>query len=376
MSHIATDKKEYCTGCGVCGAVCPVKAIEYSYDEEGFLAPQIDQNKCVNCGKCVEHCHLQSAKKPETKKAIAQYAVKVQDEKVRMNSRSGGVFVALSNAVLEDGGVVYGAVLEGASNVIHLRAESQAERNKMCGSKYVQSDTTKLWEQLFADVKSGRMVLFSGTPCQVAAVYYALGREYDNLYLCDFVCHGVPGPLFWKDYIAFMEAKYKGTVTAFEFRDKRNHSWESHVEELVFDNRVVYSKRYTNLFYTNECLRKSCYTCPYATMDRLSDFTIGDYWGIDEAAPEFNDHKGVSLVLIRNEKARCLFDEVKETLEILDTAATPPIHSGLRKPTAFPPSRQSFWEDYRKKGFGYVSRKYGGYDILRTIKRKLVDKID
>lgn len=376
MNHVLLDVKEKCTGCGACATICPVSCISYMYDNEGFLSPNIEENKCIGCGKCIEHCHLQCSTHHNTKRIQKQYAVKVKDPNVRLNSRSGGAFVALSDFILKKGGVVYGAILDGVSQVVHIRAVTMYERNKMCGSKYVQSDTTRIWKTLKNDVQSGKPVLFSGTPCQVEAVYHFFDRHYDNLYLCDFVCHGVPSPILWKKYMAYMERKYKSKITAFDFRDKKEHTWESHVEKIVFGEKTIYSRRYTNIFSSNNCLRRSCYECPYTNTDRVSDFTIADYWGIDDVASGFNDHKGVSLILLRGDNALKIFTDIKSDIIMIDTTANPAEHYNLRRPTLMPENRVAFWNDYRMHGFGFVSRKYGGYDFVRRIKYKLIDKMD
>ncbi|MBQ7111388.1 MAG: Coenzyme F420 hydrogenase/dehydrogenase, beta subunit C-terminal domain [Thermoguttaceae bacterium] len=376
MTRISNEKKEQCSGCGACATACPTQAITYAYDDEGFLAPSVDEKLCVNCGKCVKFCHLQGENSGKGKKVVGQYAAKIKDEKIRANSRSGGVFTALSDFILERGGVVYGAALLGVEKVEHIRAETPDERDKMRGSKYVQSDTTRIWEAFKRDVADGRPVLFTGSPCQTQAARLIIGGERDNVYLCDFVCHGVPSPILWRDYISFMEKKYRRTLAAFDFRDKREHSWESHVEGLTFvDQKTVYSRRYTNLFYSNECLRESCYACPYTTSERTSDFTIADYWGIDSVAAEFNDSKGVSLLLVRGERGEKALDAVKERLDLIDTSHTPPPHNNLQRSTSRPETRDAFWEDYRKYGFKYVSVKYGRYDALRKIKYKIFDKL-
>ena len=176
--------------------------------------------------------------------------------------------------------------------------------------------------------------------------------------------------------MAYMERKFRSKITAFEFRDKKEHTWESHVEKIAFGERTIYSRRYTNIFYSNNCLRRSCYECQYTNMDRVSDFTIADYWGSDDGAPEFNDQKGVSLLLLRGEKAVKFFKDIQEDLIVIDTILSPPKHYNLKRPTSMPQTRTAFWNDYKKHGFGFVSRKYGRYDFVRRIKYKWIDKMD
>ncbi len=377
MKHILTDSKDLCSGCGVCKSVCPTDAIIFTESGDGFPVPAIDENKCINCGICTKHCHLQCVDVSEKLLNVSgQYAVKAKDDRIRKKSRSGGSFTVISNEILRRGGVVYGAVMQDASFVVHTRTEDIDGRDAMCGSKYVQSETQDIWKSFKEDVLSGRPVLFSGTPCQVAAASWFIEGQHENLYLCDFVCHGVPSQKLWRDYLSYMERKYRDKITAFDFRDKQDHTWESHVEKLSFGNKTVWSRRYTNIFYSNNCLRRCCYQCPYTKMDRISDFTLGDYWGIDEDAPDFNDGKGVSLLLVRGKKGEALFDCIREDLNILDTSAMQPMHYNLKRPTSMPDSYYEFWKDYHMHGFGYISAKYGGYDLLRRIKYKLVDKMD
>lgn len=376
-NHIKTDIKELCTGCGVCKAVCSVNAIKFNFDDEGFLSPEVDEKLCLNCGKCLKACHLQSEGTSDKRKPLGQYAVKVKNENVRIRSRSGGAFVALSNFILKQGGIVYGAVLNSSLKTVHFRAETAEDRNKMCGSKYVQSNTLEIWEQLKEDVLSGRLVLFTGTPCQVEAANQYIGKNYENLYLCDFVCHGVPSPKLFESYLSFMQNKFGGKIIGFDFRDKREHTWASHVEKTVFEeNRIIYSRRYTNIFYSNNCLRRSCYKCRYTSPDRASDFTIADYWGIDKTAPEFDDGKGISALLIRGEKAKMVLNSVMNEIEIVDTSKYPLPHYNLKRPTAMPETHDKFFEDMKKHGFGFVSSKYGGYDFLRKLRYKIKDKIN
>lgn len=377
MKHIITGSKELCSGCGVCKSVCPTNAIIFTEDREGFLIPAVDEDKCINCGLCTRHCHLQcTGISGKLLNVSRQYAVKAKDDETRKKSRSGGMFTVISNEILRRGGIVYGAVMQDASIVVHTRAEDIDTRDAMRGSKYVQSETKNIWKSFKEDVFSGRPVLFSGTPCQVAAASRLIEGEHENLFLCDFLCHGVPSQKIWRDYLSYMERKYRKKITAFEFRDKQDHTWESHVEKISFGSKTIWSRRYANIFSSNNCLRRCCYQCPYTKMDRVSDFTLGDYWGIDEVVPDFNDGKGISLLLVRGEKGEKLFDCVKAELNVSDTSAMPPIHYNLKRPTAMPDSYSAFWEDYHSYGFGYVSSKYGRYDLLRRIKYKIIDRMD
>lgn len=374
--RISCNIKSECTGCGACGCVCPTKAISYTYDKEGFLVPQIDEIRCIHCGKCVASCHLQNQSR-EVKPCIGQYAAKLKNLDKRMHSRSGGAFAAISDVILSRGGAVYGAVMDSDFTVYHRAAYTAEDRDAMCGSKYVQSDTCGVYETIAQDLKAGREVLFCGTPCQVAAVSRIFDRKkYSGLFLCDFVCHGVPSPGFWMDYVNWLEKKYKAPVDEIEFRDKQDHSWESHVERIKIGGKNHYSRRYTNVFYSNTCLRDSCFSCEYTTAERVSDITIGDYWGIDDVAPEFNDHKGISLVMLRTEKAAALFEQCKHELDVIDTSSHELVHYNLKRPTARPADRDRFWHDYEVRGFGYATAKYGRYDFVHRIKYRLFDHME
>lgn len=222
MSHINTDDKYSCCGCGACEASCPVGAITIGPDEEGFLYPSVDAARCVECGKCLKICAFRADRDNPyphgDAAAVRTYAVRHIDEGVRAKSRSGGIFTALSDENLRDGGVVYGCVMDGVLVARHVRAEDVAGRDAMRGSKYIESDMRGVFPLVEADLKTGREVLFSGTSCQVAGLRSYLKRDYANLLCVDIVCHGVPSPKVWADYVAWVErcrsAKCTGSISA------------------------------------------------------------------------------------------------------------------------------------------------------------------
>ena len=280
-----------------------------------------------------------------------------------------------ANASLNNGGAVYGAAFITPKRIEHIRAVTPQERNRLCGSKYVQSNITYILQCLQEDLQSCRPVLFSGTPCQCAAVAKLYSRSrYPNLILCDFACHGVPSPMLWEDYLKFLEVRYQSRVLAANFRDKADYGWQEHVEKITLENRTVISKRFANLFCGNNCLRPACYRCQYV-MQRVTEITVADFWGIDKLNPEFNDDRGISLILLRTESAIDLFSEAADKMNIIDCSDYTPSHYNLKRPTACPIDRQAFWSDYFRHGFTYVSQKYGGYNLLRNIKRRIFDKI-
>lgn len=372
------SKKEDCCGCAVCQTVCSQKAIAMVEDKEGFRYPAIDMEKCVNCGACVRICAFKDPAyvKNEFERPIC-YGVKHKSSKVVENSRSGGIFTALSDEILAEGGVVYGCAFDENYQAVHMRATTIDDRNKFRGSKYTQSRTDGIFALVKEDLINGKKVLFSGTSCQVAALKkYLKDINTDALLLVDIVCHGVPSPLVWSDYLNYMAKKYKGKITSVDFRNKKDFGWSEHVESIWVNGKQHNSRVFTTLFYAHNILRPSCYVCPYKNTIHPGDITIADFWGFQKAVPDFKDDKGVSLVLINNQKGSDSFNMVLDmviahSVEI-ENAMQPPLKESFARPN----DRDSFWKDYLGHyDLDYIIKKYCSKTIKEKNKRWMKEKI-
>ena len=298
------------------------------------------------------------------------FAVKHKDETTRANSRSGGIFTAISDQFLNDG-VVYGCVLDDKFNARHVRVEDNTGRDKMRGSKYIQSKIGDCFKQVKQDLDEGRKVLFSGTSCQVAGLHCFLQKDYTNLLCIDIVCHGVPSPKVWHKYLDWISKGKK--VTEVDFRNKSDFGWAAHVETIKMDDDKVDSEVFKNLFYGHNVLRPSCYECPYKSIHHPGDITIADYWGIDKAAPGFNDNKGVSLVLVNTDKGQEYFEKAKNDVEWRETRIEDSMQPPLKAPFPRPNERDRFWKEFETKDFSYIAKKYGTVkktSLLRRCVRK------
>lgn len=301
---IQIKDKADCCGCTACASICPKDAITMEPDTLGFKYPKVDLDKCIDCGLCEKVCAFNdnydkslNLKEPEI------YAARHKDIHEIETSRSGAAFIAISDYILENGGIVYGVGYKDHFRVAHKRATTKEERNEFKGSKYVQSDLDGIFRQVKEDLKQGNTVLFSGTPCQTAGLNSYIGNKLrENLVLVDIVCHGVPGPYMWRDYLDYLEKKQGSKICWVNFRDKQEYGWAAHKETFKFVKGEG-KMSFTYLFYQNIMFRHSCGKCHFANTQRPSDITIADFWGWEKTDPEFNkDNKGVSLVLVNTEK--------------------------------------------------------------------------
>lgn len=370
--NLAIDKSK-CCACTACKNICPKQAIEMISDEKGFLYPKINENRCIKCGLCEKVCFYNTGYKvlDDHLKKIETYAIKHKDFNIRMNSRSGGIFTALSDYILNNNGVIYGVGYKENFVVCYKRAETKEERNKFRGSKYVQSELNDIFEQVKNDLENDRWVLFSGTPCHVAGLVKYLGKKkYEKLLLVDIVCHGVPSPKIFKDYINYVEKKYNGKVDNFDFRDK-TFGWNTHIESFIINNKKYSSNIYTNLFYSHLGFRESCYTCQVANLNRPSDITIADCWGIAENRPDIDDNKGVSLVIVNTEKGKFIQEKILSDLECYTIDINDYMQPQLRGPNKRSEKVDVFWNDYLNNGFTYIAKKYGTITFWDRVKGKI-----
>lgn len=362
---IQITNKADCCGCTACASVCAHHAISMEPDALGFLYPKVDTEKCTNCGLCEKVCAFNSNydKSLNLAQPLA-YAARHKDMKEVETSRSGAAFIAISDYVLDNGGVVYGAGYTDHFRVIHKRATTKQERDEFKGSKYVQSDLNHVFLQIKKDLKDGLTVLFSGTPCQTAGLNSFIGKKLrEHLILVDIVCHGVPSPYIWKDYITYLEKKHKDSICQVNFRDKQLYGWTAHHETFKFSNIMrekLIPKSFTYLFYEHIMFRLSCGVCPYTNTRRPSDITIADFWGWEKTDPNINtDDKGVSLILINTKKGSMIFDSIKSQMITIPAKLEDCLQPNLQHPSAIHPKRMQFEHDYQRKGFSYIMRKYG-----------------
>lgn len=351
-----------CCGCTACASICSHDAITMQPDVMGFLYPVVDETKCTDCGLCEKVCSFNAHY--DTSLNLQQpdaYAARHKDMDEVETSRSGAAFIAISDWILKQGGAVYGAGYTDHFRVVHKRATTKEERNEFKGSKYVQSDLTGVFRQVKKDLKSGMIVLFSGTPCQTSGLNSYVGRKLrENLYLVDILCHGVPGPYLWRDYLTYLENKQGEKICRVNFRDKQAFGWAAHRETFKFTKGGGDESIFAYLFYQHIMFRHSCGKCHFCNTKRPSDITIADFWGWEKTDLNLNkDNKGVSLVLVNTEKGRRLFETAKKDLNVIPAELGNCLQPNLIHPTKIHSKRMAFEHDFDKHGFEYVMKRYG-----------------
>lgn len=377
---IKLAEKSICSGCGACASICPTNSIFMETDEEGFLYPEIKIDKCIECQKCQKACPV--LEKNTYNHNISAYAVKHNNEEIRMQSSSGGFFSLLAEYVIDNNGVVFGATLDKSLCVRHICIECKEDIEKLRGSKYVQSIIGDTYIQAKNHLSEGKIVLFTGTPCQIEGLLKFLGKKYINLITQDIICHGVPSPKVWNNYIKWHEEKGNSSVISTSFRNKK-YGWKHYSMNLQFDNgneKIFPLKQdlFLRSFSSDLCLRPSCYNCCFKTKYRPSDFTLADFWGIQNIFPETDDDKGTSLVIIRSQKATDIFNFVKPlmTYKTADAETALKYNPSATQSVKLPASRKKFLQELNSKNLENIVNKYclppkSNFSFFKKILRKI-----
>lgn len=343
--------KAGCCGCSACASICPHGCIALRPDAEGFLYPEVNEEACVDCGLCEQICPL--LHKPEQHELLAVYGAKNKNDVVRFTSSSGGIFTLLAEAVLTKNGVVFGAALDENLQVRHISVEDAEGLVCLRGSKYVQSEIAGCFAEARGLLRAGRQVLFSGTPCQIAGFKGYLVKDYPNLLTVDVVCHGVPSPEVYRKHLAELAAQAGEPVRQVRFRDKEKGWKRGETLFLTEHQRMGASKRketYMRLFLNNISIRPSCGQCAFNNKHSLADITIADYWGVDKQFPDFDDDKGVTLVIVNTAKGAALLECVKPNAEFLTTdfAKGAQYNQAVAKSLPLHPLREFFFANLDK----------------------------
>jgi coenzyme F420-reducing hydrogenase beta subunit len=385
---IEINQKQNCSGCHACYNICPVNSIEMIEDNEGFLYPKVDTDKCIGCNKCEKVCPMINSK--EIDNITEAFACINNDDEIRAESSSGGIFTLLAEHIINDGGVVFGAAFDENFNLIHSYTQTIDGIADYRGSKYLQSRINEVYKKVKAFVEAGTKVLFTGTPCQIAGLLFYLGREYDNLICVDIICHGTPSPKVFKMYKTELEKEYGSKAKKIEFRNKK-YGWKKFSMMISFDNNAEYlndlnTDVFMRGFLQNLYLRPSCYACKSKSLKRLSDITIADFWGIENVAPNLDDDKGTSLVLVNSYKGKNMITKLENKISYKKVY----IEDGIKyNPSAmesvnYNPKRDEFFKNlncYRKK-ISKLIKKYTEisfakkvYNKTNTMRRLLWKKI-
>ena len=364
---------ENCTGCGACVQRCPKQCISWATKEFDFRYPRVDEATCINCGLCEKVCPIdKELKVPTAQKA---YAAVHKDSSVLEKSTSGGAFTALADTIFSQGGVVYGAAMLNDMQVKHIRTENRTAFAELRSSKYLQSDTGTTYQMVEQDLKQGKVVLYSGTPCQIDGLKCFLRKEYENLYTADIVCHGVGSQAYFDRYMEFAKERY-GKIKALRFRSKEYAGWSCGGVVVVVgtsnsEKKIPYrdfDNYYYSYFLSGDIYRKCCYSCKYANTKRVGDFSLGDYWGVEALNLPLQTENGCSVLLVNNERAKKLLETVVD-LDKVETTIEQAAHCNkqLNEPSRLPESRQKRIEEYVSMNGQQIQKMY-----LKTHRKTVV----
>lgn len=371
------SNKRKCCGCGLCSAICPMNAITMEKDEEGFDYPTIDTTRCTSCNRCTNICSFKADQNVRWsidlyKKNIKVCAAKIRNKSKLRDSSSGGMFSAISDYILKNGGAIACSVYSYETNRLKFcLVQDFLMRDKARGSKYTQSDLEDIFQRSeeWMELNPDKKLLFVGTGCQAAAFkrFLQVKKREQQAYIIDLICQGVISPKLWNDYIDMQERKYQGKVEYLTFKDK-SFDWKSPIAYIKIRNKKIMISDIVQIMNSKVAFRPSCYNCPYTTVRRDTDITIGDYWGIDKEIPDFYDPHGNSLVLIHSEAGQKLFSDIKNSVEYVESSVEKCLQPCLIKPVIEPAKRDAFWGDYASGGIENVLKKYGTINLMDNLK--------
>lgn len=377
------DNMEMCTGCTACYTACPQKCITMKKDDAGFLYPSINEEKCMQCGRCQAVCpQMQQTGQNTYKKAYYGWH---KDETIRRQSSSGGAFTALAEYFLSQDGVVYGTSFDYEKKCLIYTNTKQVSLDELRKSKYVQGELNNVIAQIEEDLKQGKKVLFVGTPCHVHGVksYFNKKVYSKQLFLCDFICHGVPSNQILQDHIKHLENKYHSTLQTIDFRPKTDklHPWWKHHLKMVFKNGKVYDHALDNDWYMyafmrkSLMLRKSCYQCYYCNAPHEADITLADFWGVMSYNPKLNDEKGLSLMILNSPKAEELMQHIEGRFNLypLKWDFAKYVFKKRTPENYSLENRSRFMKDLKQRGYLPTMLRYIGYIPITSRLHNFID---
>lgn len=371
---IEIKDKSLCSGCHACYNICPKDAIAMKVDKDGFLYPFVDIERCIECELCKKSCPIENQYSGNEKgRALACIN---KDEKVKEESSSGGIFSLIAEYVIDCGGAVYGAAFNDDFSVKHIEIRNKDDIGKLRGSKYLQSEIGDIYQKIKKQLEKNELVLFSGTPCQISGLKSFLGREYDNLILLDVICHGVPSPKIWREYIKYREKSVCACTRRTNFRHKK-YGWNLYSVRFEFSNRTEYEQIFSKDlfmrgFLANLCLRPSCYNCHSKSLNRESDITIADFWGVENVAPDIYDKMGTSLVFLNSAKGEKIYNKIKDFViyREVDIDEAVKYNVSAYKSVEKPKNYEKFMSEVSADNFDKIVEKYTKKSLLKRVSNK------
>lgn len=369
MIKIDSSNLNQCSGCTACSNICGSNSIIMKTDKEGFKYPKVDLNTCTDCHLCEIICPVISTQSVAKAEEYQLYACYNHDSQVQSQSSSGGAFSVIADYVLNRGGVVYGAAYSAKDEVTHFKVERNYQLNKLRGSKYIQSELGNTFTEIKRNLREGQLVLFSGTPCQVAGLLTFLRRKYDNLITVDFICFGVGSPKLFSMYISSLEQKYNQDVVNFNFRSKAN-GWKDYGQtgsEVTLANGETkqIAPIYNNSFmlgYSNaSILRPICYQCPFKlNNNNISDFKLADFWGVKKVAPASYSEQGTSMLFVNTPIGAEIISDCRQQLALTPVAIEDVLiyQPMLNKSKSMPKERQQLMENLDLLTYQQIERKF------------------